>query len=158
MFYEKFGFTDIHLVCTGDLHDYRAPELYEKINEQIERLSLKSKVLFLGYIAKQDQLSIMKNAICLIQPSLFEGGPGGGAVYEALAIGVKVVISDIPVNKEIHRDDCVFFKTSDPNDLAHKLNEVINLPKVTKPEIKLSQDLTNFSTVLWEAINFGLNH
>ena len=64
------------LVCTGDRHDMRFPGYYDSILDTIERLNLKADIRILGHIPKLDQIALVKSAICLIQPTLFEGGPG----------------------------------------------------------------------------------
>ena len=150
LFYEQYKLTDIHLICTGEMHDYRAPGYIQSIQDLVKELQLEGKIHFLGYITKELQLSIMKNAISLVQPTLFEGGPGGGAVYEALAMGIRVVLSDIPVNKEISRSNCLFFEASNPQSLSNKMFEIISMPKLTEVQIAHQQvaDLDNFSDVL----------
>lgn len=45
----------------------------------------------------------------------------GGAVYNALSLGVAVILSDIDVNKEINNNSIMFFKAGDENDLAEKM-------------------------------------
>ncbi len=154
LFYEQYQLTDIHLICTGEMHDYRAPGYIQSIQELVKELQLEGKIHFLGYITKELQLRIMKNAISLVQPTLFEGGPGGGAVYEALAMGIRVVLSDIPVNKEINRSNCLFFEARNPSSLSNKLFESIHMPKLTEAQIAHQQtiDLENFSDVLYQLI------
>jgi glycosyltransferase involved in cell wall biosynthesis len=150
LFHEQYKLADIHLICTGEMHDYRAPGYIQSIQDLVKELQLEGKIHFLGYITKELQLSIMKNAISLVQPTLFEGGPGGGAVYEALAMGIRVVLSDIPVNKEISRSNCLFFEARNPHSLANKMFEIISMPKLTEVQIAHQQgaDLNNFSDVL----------
>jgi hypothetical protein len=68
----------------------------------------------------------MNHAIALVQPTLFEGGPGGGAVYNAIAMGTRCIISDIPVNKEIEDSTVTFFKAASPEDLCGKMALVLS--------------------------------
>jgi hypothetical protein len=56
--------------------------------------------------------------MAVIQPTLFEGGPGGGAAYDAVAAGVPVLLSDIPINQEISDPRCRFFPKQDDSALA----------------------------------------
>jgi hypothetical protein len=60
-----------------------------------------------GVIPKRHQVELVKGATALIQPTLFEGGPGGLSVplHDTL-----VLDSDIPVNREIRSDDVLFFE------------------------------------------------
>lgn len=61
------------------------------------------------YIAKLDQIALLKKSIAVIQPTLFEGGPGGGASYDAISLGKPLIVSDIKVNQEIEQSERVFF-------------------------------------------------
>ena len=61
----------------------------------------------------------------MIQPSLFEGGPGGFSVYEAISLGKPVIVSDIEVNREILYKNISFFKKNNSHDLKKKILTVI---------------------------------
>ena len=52
----------------------------------------------------------MKNSLAIIQPTLFEGSPGGGVLEDAISIGVPAIISDIKVNLEAKKEVNIFFK------------------------------------------------
>jgi glycosyltransferase involved in cell wall biosynthesis len=129
IFLDKLEFKDIFLVCTGQTKDNRFPDYFDSLQNLILDLNLENKIFILGYIPKIDQLQILKNCIGIIQPTLFEGGPGGGAVYESVAYGIPSIVSDIPVNKEIEDETVTFFKTGSPEDLAEKMIFVFNHDK-----------------------------
>lgn len=114
---------DAILVCTGATDDYRFPEYYEEIQALIEKLDIASHIKILGHIPKMEQISLMKDTLAVIQPTLFEGGPGGGASYNAIALGVPVIVSDIKVNLEINCGNVTFFKSNDYISLAQVLLE-----------------------------------
>lgn len=138
-FLDAGGDPEIKLVCTGKMEDYRNPAYMQQLHQEIQQLNLEQHLVFLGYVSKALQQSLMAKSLCLIQPTLFEGGPGGGSVYEALAMGQMVLLSDIPVNTEITDTRCTFFKTGNPDDLAQKMLEhqqQYPLQKVTAEEIK----------------------
>jgi len=128
------------IVCTGVNHDVRFPKHFEKIKKEIENLGIEKQIHFLGYIPKKDQIAIMQNSIALIQPTLFEGGPGGGSTQNAIAVGTPAIISDIPVNKEVESELVTFFKAGDENDLAEKMLASLNKkPKPKTPEELIKQ-------------------
>jgi len=104
---------DVSLICTGATNDYRDPKYFEKLEAEAARLGLRSRLRFLGHIPKRDQIELLKQAVALVQPTLFEGGPGGGSTYEAVALGKRALISDLPVNLEIDGGDVRFFKCGD---------------------------------------------
>lgn len=116
--------TDIGLVCTGAGSDHRRANYMEEIKSLISELGLTDDVRLLGHIPKRDQIEIMKSAVAVVQPTLFEGGPGGGSVYDAVALGVPVVLSDIAVNREVVGKNVVFFPAGQSSELAARLKEV----------------------------------
>jgi glycosyltransferase involved in cell wall biosynthesis len=121
------GRQDVHIVCTGNTVDFRNPDFFAELEKNVSELGLTSRIHFLGYIPKKDQIDIMCGSIAVLQPTLFEGGPGGGAVYDAVAMGVQAIVSDIQVNREIDgTEGVVFFKAGDADDLAAKMAAVQN--------------------------------
>lgn len=112
-------FADVDLVCTGATSDHRSVGYIEALMQQLRENGLESRVHILGLIPKNDQIALLNGAIALLQPTLSEGGPGGGAVYDAVALGVHSIVSDIPVNLEIADEELVsFFHARDPSSLT----------------------------------------
>lgn len=137
-FIENTGNKDINLYCTGTMKDYRRPEYISELEELIQSLEIENRVHLLGLIPKTDQIEIMKNAIALIQTTLFEGGPGGGAVWDACSLGVPSIVSDIRVNKELESELVTFFEAKNFKDLAEKMEEALikSYPKYSSDELK----------------------
>jgi glycosyltransferase involved in cell wall biosynthesis len=106
------------LVCTGATEDYRFPNYFHELLGLINDLKLSNKIRILGHIPKEDQISLMRGSLGVIQPTLFEGGPGGGSAYEAISLGVPVIASSIAINLEMNCGDIAFFKAGDYSDLA----------------------------------------
>ncbi len=117
------------LVCTGQTQDNRVPHYFDEIIALIDHLGLKDNVNILGFLPKNEQLQILKQSVALVQPTLFEGGPGGFAVYESVAFGIPSIVSDISVNQELDDETVRFFKTGDAEDLAQKMKLVCESPK-----------------------------
>ena len=118
-------FRDIHIICTGATEDYRNPNYLNELNQLNSGLGISDRVHFLGYIPKIDQILLMKESIAVIQPTLYEGSPGGGEVEDAVSLGVRSVVSDIPVNREMEEETVTFFRGGDVIDLAEKMKEMI---------------------------------
>lgn len=129
-FIEVTGNNEIGLVCTGQTEDYRFPNYFSELEELITNLKLNNRISILGYIPKKHQLQILKNTIAVIQPTLFEGGPGGGAVYESVAYGIPSIVSDIPVNLELDDESIVFFNAGSSVDLMEKMELIYHKPNV----------------------------
>ncbi|MDD2905826.1 MAG: glycosyltransferase [Sulfurimonas sp.] len=116
----------IHIVCTGELNDYRSKTYMAELFSLIEGLELKNRIHFLGIIPKIEQIEIIKCSVALIQPTLFEGGPGGGSVYNAISVGKKCIVSNIQINKEIVDNNILFFKAGSHKKLALKMEKLIS--------------------------------
>jgi len=121
---------DAHLVCTGDTGDHRHPGYFEELKRGLREARIIDRVHILGYIPKRDQIELIKHAIAVVQPTLFEGGPGGGATYDAVSLGVPVILSDIPVNREVDLGEVTFFAPDQPAELAHQMARVAASPPV----------------------------
>jgi glycosyltransferase involved in cell wall biosynthesis len=128
---------DVHLVCTGSTHDYRWPEHFNNLKAIIEKNNLRDYVRILGLIPKGDQLAIMRGSLAVIQPTLFEGGPGGGSVYDAVSTRTPCIVSDIPVNREIDIGVVRFFAAGSAEDLAAKIVDML-----VNPPQKLGEEET----------------
>jgi len=131
------GFPDVHILCTGNLHDYRAPGRLEKLQAGIARDGLSNRIQFLGLIPKQHQLAVMRRSVAVLQPTLFEGGPGGGSVYDAVATGTPAIVSDIAVNLEADVGVLEFFKAGSTEEMARKMVAMLKTPppRMSRAEI-----------------------
>ncbi len=137
------GGHDVHLVCTGDTSDYRWPEHFSNLKALIVKLGLQDHIHILGLIPKRDQLAIMRESVAVVQPTLFEGGPGGGSVYDAVSTRTPCIVSDIPVNREIDIGDVRHFKAGSAEDLAAKMIEIFVHPPQRPSEEETFVQLKN---------------
>jgi glycosyltransferase involved in cell wall biosynthesis len=157
-------YSDVKIVCTGITKDSRFPNYLENLKEKISSLNLETSISFLGYVEKNDQIQIMKESIGLLQPTLFEGGPGGGAVYNSIALDIPTIISDIPANLELKKEnaDVHFFKAGSPKELAKKMTFILERNKPNKKDKKELIDLgkkrmKNYRKALFKAIEAAIN-
>lgn len=133
-FARRSGHDDVDLVCTGATSDYRSVDYFNSLVELLRKEQLQARVHILGLIPKGDQIALLKGAIALLQPTLNEGGPGGGSVYDAVALGVPAIASDIPVNLEIVGEELVsFFRARDPESLADAMQACISAGSHRRP-------------------------
>ena len=96
-------------------------------------LGIAERVKCLGFIPKTDQMALMRGAVAVIQPTLFEGGPGGGSVWEAVGLGIPALVSDIDVNREIKDAGVTFFRVGNSDELAARMQEVLRSSSVREP-------------------------
>jgi glycosyltransferase involved in cell wall biosynthesis len=121
---------DVAVVCTGSTVDARDRNYFPSLQQYLRENQLAEKVRILDFIPKRDQIEIMKRAVAVIQPTLFEGGPGGGAVYDAIALDVPALVSDIPVNRELEGQEfpIQFFAPTNAQELAGLMLERLRRP------------------------------
>lgn len=153
------GLDDVQLICTGAASDHRFPKYFGELQSLMNTLNLDGRIRFLGHIPKAHQLHLVKNCIAIVQPTRFEGGPGGGAAYDAASLGVPGILSDIAVNKEAHFPHLQFFKAGDDEDLALRMAELTREGehrRISVAELHQRSDerLVTLGRALMEACNY----
>lgn len=113
------GGVELPLVCTGSVHDYRAPGHFPMLQREVQRLGIAGQVRILGLIDRGDQIQLLRGAHAVVHPSLFEGW--STVVEDARALGKTIVYSDIDVHLEQNPPHGVPFRAGDPVDLARAL-------------------------------------
>lgn len=106
-YYIKNPRSNYKFVFTGKLEDYRAPEYINTVKKLFEEDIIKQHSILLGFIDRNEQIVIMKNAEYIIQPSLFEGW--GTVVEDAKILDKTILLSDIPVHREQMNHKCILF-------------------------------------------------
>lgn len=125
----------LSIVCTGSTEDARDPGHFPSLRDFIDQHGLATRVRILGHIPKRDQIEVLKRSLAVVQPTLFEGGPGGGAVYDAVSLGVPALVSDLPVNRELDGLGLAirFFDAGNANALADLLLASWCAPPTARP-------------------------
>ncbi len=130
------GIDDLLVVFSGKETDYRNPEFHKELKKYVTDHGLEENVKFLGFIAREDQLQLMNQAISVIQPSLFEGW--STVVEDAKAMNQYVLASNLEVHKEQLKENVSFFNPLDPEELSKLIESCIR----TKP-LKIKNDYAN---------------
>jgi glycosyltransferase involved in cell wall biosynthesis len=111
----------IYIVFTGKLEDDRHKGYAQEIRNMIDHLKINKQIYLLGLIPKKHQVQIMRSAIAMIQPSLFEGW--STVVEDARCFGKKIALSSIPVHLEQNPPDAAYFDKESPDELADILGD-----------------------------------
>ena len=77
-------------------------------------------VIYMGYLTDEEMTSVIKNSEALIFPTFYEGF--GIPPLEALAIGTKAIVSDIPALKEVYGNTVYYIN---PNNSNINLQELL---------------------------------
>ncbi len=118
------------VVFSGKEHDHRAPGYTKKLKQRVLEEGLQDNILFLGFIPRNDQMVIFQKAICIIQPSLFEGW--STTIEDAKSVSQYVVASRIAANLEQGGVNIEFFNPRDSIELAKIIRPMVDVDPVRK--------------------------
>lgn len=107
------------LVIVGNAENFRTGD--EETVRKIREMQESGKgIEFTGRISNDRLRRLYAESRLLVQPSLYEGF--GIPPLEAMTVGTRALISDIPVFREIYGHlPVAFFRAGDSDDLAEKL-------------------------------------
>lgn len=109
--------SDIRLVLAGDT------DFEDDYSRRLKAMARENGVVLTGFIKGRRLHSLLTHCLCYCLPSSHEGLPI--ALLEAMSYGVKVIVSDIPANKEVGLPDSDYFPVGNVEALAEKLREVM---------------------------------
>lgn len=151
--------SEVTLVCTGNPTDSRNPNYFQTLKNLLTELKIEDRVKILGHIPKRDQIELLKHACAVLQPTLFEGGPGGGSIFDAVSLDIPALVSSIPVNQEIDCGRVSFFPPRDFNALAELMEKSLNIKSIKKTNSELLQQgeekTRRCGEFLWRAIQLS---
>jgi glycosyltransferase involved in cell wall biosynthesis len=110
------------LVCTGYPGDSRDQKHFADLFRKLAEWNIRDRIVYLGIIPHEHVLLLMRQSVCVINPSLFEGW--GISVDEARSVGKQMLLSDIPAHREQNPPKSSFFDPQDYDTLAEKLSRV----------------------------------
>lgn len=93
---------DLKLVLVGK-KDY----FFEIVMNQVKQLDLEQSIIFPGYVADEELISLYENSLFYVFPSLYEGF--GLPPLEAIALGAPIVISNTTCLPEIFGENIEYF-------------------------------------------------
>ncbi|MEW6183482.1 MAG: glycosyltransferase family 1 protein [Bacillota bacterium] len=132
----------VFIVCSGYPGDRRYPNHFSDLLQKISVWGIRDQVAILGVIPREHIFPLMRQSVCVINPSLFEGL--GLTVNEAWSLGKRVILSDIPAHRDQNPPQATFFNPYSEEDIAFRLKEMwLNIPPGPDNELeeKARQDL-----------------
>lgn len=106
----------ITVACTGATEDFRDPAYFPSLLEKARAAGVEEQFRVLGFISRSDQMQLIRRAVAIIQPSLFEGW--STVVEDGRALGKTMFVSDFPVHLEQDPPHTFYFRQQDAAQLA----------------------------------------
>lgn len=123
---------DVTVAASGALADYRHPGLLRQLEARVGELGLQERFRFLGLIPRADVYGLMRGALAIVNPSLFEGW--STPVEEARALGVPILLSDIPVHREQAGGTAMYFDPHSADSAADAISAMIGKSRTEQRE------------------------
>ena len=120
-FKEQDGAPDVRLFLTCELKKSKTPGGYnpESAARLIEHLGIRNKVVELGAVPYEQLHQVYRACDVFVTAAYTE--TFAHPLVEAMACGLPVVASDIPVHREICSEAALYFPCFSPEDLASQL-------------------------------------
>jgi glycosyltransferase involved in cell wall biosynthesis len=116
-------------------------------SQQMQLDTTSDHIQFLGRVSDDELVRLYNQAACFVFPSLYEGF--GLPPLEAMACGCPVLVSDIPVEREVCGDAAQYFNPLDSKNILHTIKQYLNDADVIKEKMRQKgfENITRFS---WE--------
>lgn len=111
---------------------------HQRFTRLVGTYNLNNKVVMPGFIPSKDLVGLFRQASAYVFPSLSEGFGIPG--LDAMAAGLPVLASDIPVFREVYADSVLYFNPKDPAYLATKIKTVLENNKLRQNLIEKGQN------------------
>jgi glycosyltransferase involved in cell wall biosynthesis len=113
-------------------------ELHAQARSRLRERGLEDRIVLPGFV--DDVWSWMKRARVFVSASWFEGMPN--AVMEAMACGCPLVLSDIPMHREIvDESGALFVDPARPERIAEAIGAVLDDPGAARARAEVARKL-----------------
>jgi len=107
----------LHLICAGGFNFNKTEK------EIINSLNLTNKVIYTGIECENKLITLYKNALCFVFPSLYEGF--GFPILEAFQCGCPLVCSNTSSFPEVAGEAACYFDPYDTESIKDAINKVL---------------------------------
>jgi glycosyltransferase involved in cell wall biosynthesis len=105
----------------------------KKLENLVNELGASQQVKLIGFVPDHDLASLYKNSLGFLFPSLSEGFGLPG--IEAMAGGTLVLASDIPVFKEIYKNQAIYFNPYDFTSIEKSMEVALTMDTQKRREM-----------------------
>ncbi len=117
----RSGHNDLRLVIAGGIFDQ---PYYQELLARIELLELTDKVEFISTHLQDEIIGLYQSAALMVFPTQVE--TFGFPLVEAMACGVPVVTSDLPVTREVCGDAALYYTLEDVDSLGDGIRKILD--------------------------------
>lgn len=100
----------------------------ERLEEKAKEAGVSKRVILPGFVTDEELAILYRNAVAYVMPSLSEGF--GLPALEAMASKLPVIVSDIPVLREVCGDNVLYVDPNNPQDIADKVTKLMTNQKL----------------------------
>ena len=97
----------------------------ERLKRQVKDLKAEKCVKLLGYVTDEELGGLYASSVGFLYPSISEGFGLQG--LEAMKIGTLLLASEIPVFKEIYKDNAIYFNPLDFSSIEKAMEEALSV-------------------------------
>ncbi|MBV6653947.1 MAG: glycosyltransferase [Mameliella sp.] len=109
---------------TGRMPKAEHSPYIKNLYKLIKKHQLSNQVVLLGVLSRHEQLTLMRYAKAVLQPSLFEGW--STVIEDAISLQTPVIASNLKVNQEQLGNWAPFFDPVKPKELADLMEKQAN--------------------------------
>lgn len=107
----------------------------QSTQEAIDKaISVDEDISHIGFIDQEDSPVLYQGASLFVMPSLYEGF--GMPILEAMASGIPVVASDIPVLREVGDKYATYADPLNPESFAKAITSALTMPRLRRNELQ----------------------
>ncbi len=118
----RIGIENLYLLVAGDGSTEADFRYRDALQGLVKKLGLEKKVIFTGWLEKEDLWEVYGASDLFVLPSLHEGMPN--VVLEALGLDLPCLGSDIPGVKDILHDDKLLFDPLDVESVSSRIQKI----------------------------------
>jgi len=140
----RSGYANLKLVLAGPSNSNKIDNDYQLILDAINETGRQNDIILTGYLPDEHLEVLYKNALLYVFPSINEGF--GIPILEAFKYNLPVLVANNSCLPEVGGDAVLQFNPFDINDIAEKIQAVLENPELQKEMIDKGRErLKHFS-------------
>jgi glycosyltransferase involved in cell wall biosynthesis len=148
----QIGVENLYLLVVGDGSTEADFRYRDSLQGLAKTLGVEKKVIFTGWLEKEELWKIYLASDLFVLPSLSEGMPN--AMLEALGAGLPCLGSNIPGNRDILQYDDLIFDLNDEKALTNKIQQCFSNQKFCDEVKRFCQERKGIFLFDWKAMVF----